>query len=34
MEISITHIWHFTVASTLVAVASLNKGKPVPAGLV
>ena len=29
MEISITHIWHFTVTSTLVALASLNKQKLV-----
>ena len=27
MGISITHIWHLTVMSTLVAVASLNKQK-------
>ena len=29
MEISITHIWYFTVMSTLVAEASLNKQKLV-----
>ena len=27
MEIFITHIWYFTVVSTLVAVASLSKWK-------
>ena len=34
METSITHSWHLTVLSTLVAVASLNKWKPVLAGLI
>ena len=29
MKISITHNWCFTVMSTLVTVASLNKWKPV-----
>ena len=34
METSITHSWHLTGVATLVAVASLSKWKPVPAGLI